>query len=110
MSECVSVRERERMSEREGGREAERESGCTAILACNCMYLMTFSWRVCLQSYKLGPKDDIKAKAKKGKKGKKGGGKKGKVSPSSSVYVQVQKTHIYSITNPKPNLQCTVYM
>ena len=31
------------------------------------------------QSYKLGPKDDIKAKAKKGKKGKKGGGKKGKV-------------------------------
>ena len=33
-----------------------------------------------LQSYKLGPKDDIKAKAKKGKKGKKGGGKKGKVN------------------------------
>ena len=40
----------------------------------------TFTWCVCLQSYKLGPKDDIKAKAKKGKKGKKGGGKKGKVS------------------------------
>lgn len=33
-----------------------------------------------LQSYKLGPKDDIKKKAKKGKKGKKGGkGKKVKI-------------------------------
>ena len=48
---------------------------CT-VLIC----LMIFSYyTVCVQSYKLGPKDDIKAKAKKGKKGKKGGGKKGKV-------------------------------
>ena len=62
---------------------------------------MTFFWYLYLQSYKLGPKDDIKAKAKKGKKGKKGGGKKGKVNQSSSVYVQVQKTQSYLF--PIPN-------
>ena len=54
---------------------------CFTILVC----MTTLAWCLCLQSYKLGPKDDIKAKAKKGKKGKKGGGKKGKVN-QPSVY------------------------
>ena len=72
----------------QGKTERERESKANSVIFFGFVrvisqYLQFYSFDdhflFSVQSYKLGPKDDIKAKAKKGKKGKKGGGKKGKV-------------------------------